>query len=59
MESTKKCIKLLGITIDDRPRSGIFSTFESIRKIEKIKKHCQRIVVDDYGSDYDILLRKS
>ena len=29
-----------------------FSTCESIRKIEKIQKHCLRIVLDDYGSDY-------
>ena len=36
-----------------------FSTYESIRKIEKIEKHWLRIVLDDYDSDYDVLLRKS
>ena len=36
-----------------------FSTCESIRKIEKIQQRCLRIVLDDYGSDYDVLLRKS
>ena len=35
-----------------------FSTFESTRKIEKIQKLCLRIVLDEYESDYDILLRK-
>ena len=30
-----------------------------IRKIEKIQKCCLRIVLDDYDSDYDVLLRKS
>ena len=32
-----------------------FSTCKSIRKIDKIQKRC----LDDYDSDYDILLRKS
>ena len=36
-----------------------FSTCESIRKIEKIQKRQLRIVLDDYDSDYDVLLRKS
>ena len=36
-----------------------FTTRESIRKIEKIQKRCLRIVLDDYDSDYDVLLRKS
>ena len=36
-----------------------FSTCESIRKIEKTQKRCLRIVLDDYDSDYDVLLRKS
>ena len=36
-----------------------FSFCESIRKIEKIQKSCLRIVLDDYDSDYDVLLRKS
>ena len=36
-----------------------FSTCESIRKIEKIQKRCLKIVLDDYDSDYDVLLRKS
>ena len=35
-----------------------FSTCELIRKIEKIQKRFLRIVLDDYDSDYDILLRK-
>ena len=30
-----------------------------IRKIEKIQKHCLKIVLDGYDSDYDVLLRKS
>ena len=34
-----------------------FSTCESIRKIEKIQKRCLRIVINDYESDYDILLK--
>ena len=36
-----------------------FSTCESIRKIEKIQKCCLGIVLDDYGSNSDVLLRKS
>ena len=36
-----------------------FSTCESIGKIEKIQKPCLRIVLDDYNSSYDVLLRKS
>ena len=36
-----------------------FSNCESIRKIEKIQKRCLRIILDDYDSDYDVLLRKS
>ena len=36
-----------------------FSTCEYIRKIEKIQKIYLRIVLDDYDSDYDVLLRKS
>ena len=35
-----------------------FSTCDSIRKIEKIQNRCLRIVLDDYDSDYDALLRK-
>ena len=36
-----------------------FSTCKLIRKIEKMQKCCLRIVLDDYDSDYDVLLRKS
>ena len=36
-----------------------FSNCESTRKIEKIQKRCLRIILDDYDSDYDVLLRKS
>ena len=36
-----------------------FSTCGSIRKIEKMQKRCLRIVLDDYDSHYDVLLRKS
>ena len=36
-----------------------FSTCELIRKIEKIHKRCLGITLDDYDSDYDVLLRKS
>ena len=35
-----------------------FSTYELTREIEKIQKRCLRIVLADYESDYDILLRK-
>ena len=35
------------------------SACESIRKIEKIQKHCLRIVLYDYDSDDDVLLRQS
>ena len=35
-----------------------FSTCELIRKIDKIKKRFLKIVLDDYESDYDILLKK-
>ena len=36
------------------------STCELIRQIARIQKHCLRIVLDDYDSDYDdVLLRKS
>ena len=37
----------------------VFSSCKSIRKIEEIQKHCLRIVLDDYDSDYDTLQRKS
>ena len=36
-----------------------FSTCELLRKILKIQKRCLRTVLDDYDSDYDVLLRKS
>ena len=36
-----------------------FSSCESIRKIEKIQKRCLRIILNDYESDYETLLRKS
>ena len=36
-----------------------FSAWESIRKNENIQKRCLRLVLDDYDSDYDVLLRKS
>ena len=36
-----------------------FSTSESIRKIQKIQKRYLRIALDDYESDYDVLLTKS
>ena len=38
---------------------GHFNTCESIKKIEKIQKRCLRIDLDDYESDYEVLLRKS
>ena len=34
-----------------------FSSGDSIRKIEKIKKRCLRIILNDYESDYETLLR--
>ena len=36
-----------------------FSSCESIRKIERIQKHCLRIILNDYESDYETLLRNS
>ena len=36
-----------------------FSSLESIRKIEKIQKCCLRIILNDYESDYEILLYNS
>ena len=36
-----------------------FSSCESIRKIEKIQKHCLRIILNDYESDYETLLCNS
>ena len=36
-----------------------FSTCESIRNIEKIRKYYLRIVLDDYDTYDDILLGKS
>ena len=41
------------------PLAWHFSTCELIRKMEKILKLCLRIVLDDYDSNYDVLLRKS
>ena len=35
-----------------------FSTCKPIRKIEKIQKRFLRIVLDDYGGDFDALLTK-
>ena len=36
-----------------------FSSCESIRKIEKIQKRCLRIILNDYESDYENVLRNS
>ena len=36
-----------------------FSSCGSIRKIEKIRKRCLRIVLNDYESDYETLLGNS
>ena len=36
-----------------------FSSCESIRKIEKIQNRCFRIILTDYESDYETLLRNS
>ena len=36
-----------------------FRIFQLIRKIEKIQKHCLRIVFDDFENDNENLLRKS
>ena len=36
-----------------------FCSKKSMRKIEKIQKRCLRIIVDDYESNYDVLLHKS
>ena len=36
-----------------------FSSCESIRKLKKIQKRCLRMILDDYESDYETLLRNS
>ena len=36
-----------------------FSSCESIRKIEKIQKRCLAIILNDYESDYETLLRNN
>ena len=41
------------------PLVWYFSSCESIRKIEKIKKRCLRIILNDYESDYETLLSNS
>ena len=41
------------------PLVSHFSSCESIRKIEKIQKHCLRIVLNDHESDYETLLYNS
>ena len=41
------------------PLVWLFSTSELIRKIEKIQKRFLGIVLHDYDTDYDVLLRKS
>ena len=38
------------------PLVWLFSSCESIRKIEKIQKRCIRIILNDYVSDYETLL---
>ena len=38
---------------------AFFSSCESIRKIEKIQKRCLRIILNDYESDYENVLRNS
>ena len=35
-----------------------FTTYESSKEIEKIQKHCLKIALSNYVSDYDIVLRK-
>ena len=41
------------------PLVSLFSSCESIRKIEKIQKLCLRIILNDCESDYETLLRNS
>ena len=41
------------------PVTRHFSSCDSLRKIEKNHKRCLRIILDDYESDYEILLDKS
>ena len=36
-----------------------FSTCQLIPEIKKIDKRCLRIVLDNYGNDYDVLLKKN
>ena len=57
--NTIKCFSFIYANFKYCPVACHFSTCESIRKIEKIQKRCLRIVLDDYCSNYDVLLRKS
>ena len=41
------------------PLAWHINSCESIRKIEKIQKRCLRIILNDYESDYETLLRNS
>ena len=41
------------------PWIWLFSSCDSLGKSEKIQKRCLRIILDDYESDYEILLDKS
>ena len=36
-----------------------FCSFESAQKLEKIRKRCLRLVLDDYESDYGNLSKKN
>ena len=40
------------------PLVWYFCSCKSFRKIEQIQKRCLRIILDDYKSDYEILLEK-
>ena len=39
--------------------SGTLVFVNQLEKLRKSKKHYLRIALDDYDSDYDVLLRKS
>ena len=41
------------------PPVWYFCSCESSKKIEKIKQRCLRLVLDDYESDYENLIKKN
>ena len=41
------------------PLVWYFSSYKALRKIENIHKRCLRMIHNDYGSDYETLLKIS